>query len=134
MTSRVDVNVPRFNQAFVAGLLSIAFVVHWWPLVAMVGVVLALARFAGPQWGVFTRAYVRFVRPRLPGPVETEPAGPPRFAQLLGVVFLGSASVAFAVGWYPLGWGIALAVFVLASLAATTRICLGCIIYERATT
>lgn len=133
MTARVDVNVPRFNQTLVAGLLGVAFVLQWWPLVAGVAVVLAVTRFAGPQWGPFTQIYVRLVRPRLTGPLVTEPAGPPQFAQLLGVVFLGGASVAFALGYPVFGWSIALAVFVLAGLAATTRICVGCIIYERVT-
>ena len=132
MTARVDVNVPRFNQAMVAGLVGLAFVGQWWPLVGAVAAVLAITRLAGPRWGLFTQLYVRLVRPRLAGPIETEPAAPPRFAQLLGTVFLGAATVAFVVDWAVIGWAIALAVFVLAALAATTRICVGCLIYERA--
>ena len=132
MSAQVDVNVPRFNQAMVAGLIAVAFVVQWWPLVALVTVVLALTRFAGPDWGLFTQLYRRAVRPRLRGSVETEPAAPPRFAQLLGTVFLSGATGAFVAGWAVVGWVIALAVFVLAALAATTRLCVGCIIYERA--
>ena len=132
MTARVDVNVPRFNQARVAGLVGIAFVWQWWPLVGAVALVLAITRFAGPQWGLFTQLYVRLVRPQLTGSIETEPAGPPRFAQLLGSISLGVATFAFLVGWAVIGWTIALAVFALAALAASTRICVGCMIYERA--
>jgi hypothetical protein len=132
MTGLVDANVPRFNQAMVAVLVGLAFVLQWWPLVAVVTGILALTRFAGPHWGLFTQLYLRVIRPRLNGSTETEPAAPPRFAQLLGTVFLGAATGTFLLGWIAVGWVIALAVFVLAALAATTRICVGCIIYERA--
>lgn len=127
---RVDVNVPRFNQALVAILTGIAFVLQWWPLVAAVAAVLAVTRFSGPRSGIFTQAYLRLVKPRLDGPVETEWAAPPRFAQLLGVIFLGAATVLFVLGLDVAGWGLTLAVTALAALAATTRICVGCIIYE----
>lgn len=132
MNSVVDVNVPRFNQTLVAALTGLAFVLQWWPLVALVAAVLGITRFAGPRWGLFTQLYVRIVRPRLSKPVETEPAAPPQFAQLLGFLFLTASTTAFLVGLTLVGWVIALIVFALAALAATTRLCVGCIIYEKA--
>jgi len=129
---RVDVNVPRFNQSMVAGLVAVAFLLQWPPLVAITAVILAVTRFGGARWGLFTQAYVRWVRPRLAGATETESAEPPRFAQLLGVVFLALATGLFAAGWSILAWAIALGVFALALLAATTRICVGCMLYELA--
>ena len=134
MADRVDVNVPRFNQACVAALTGTAFVVQWWPLVAIVAVILALTRFVGPQVGVFTQIYVRAIRPRSSAPVETEDAAPPRFAQLLGVAFLSLATILFVAGLDVAGWIVTLAVTALATLAAATKVCVGCIIYERATT
>lgn len=128
----VDVNVPRFNQACVAVLTGLAFVAQAWILVPIVAAILAITRFGGQRYGLFTRIYVGLLRPRLDGPVVTEPAGPPRFAQLLGVVFLSLATVLFVVGWATAGWVVTLMVTALAALAATTRICVGCIIYERA--
>lgn len=130
----VDVNVPRFNQLCVAVLTGLAFVVQWWPLVAIVAAVLALTRFVGPEVGLFTQVYRRLVRPRLTSPPETEPAGPPRFAQLLGVVFLTVATALFVAGAGVAGWIVTLVVTALAALAAATRICVGCLIYERART
>lgn len=127
---QVDVNVPRFNQGLVAAITGIAFVLQWWPLVAFVAVILAATRFLGPRYGVFTQAYVRLIRPKLTGPTETEWAEPPRFAQLLGVIFLGSASVLFVFGFDIAGWTLTLVVTALAALAATTRICVGCMVYE----
>lgn len=129
---RVDVNVPRFNQSMVAALVAVAFVIQWPLLVAITALILAATRFGGARWGLFTLAYVRWVRPRLTGPVETEAAAPPRFAQLLGVVFLALAAGLFAIGWSVFAWVVALGVFALALLAATTRICVGCILYEMA--
>jgi len=129
--SSVDVNGPRFNQAMVAGLIGVAFLASWWPLVAITAAIQAATRFGGPQWGLFTQIYVRVVRPRLSGPVETEDAAPARFSQLLAVIFLTTATVFFVAGLPTVGWALSLAVFALATLAATTRICVGCIIYER---
>ncbi len=129
---QVDVNVPRFNQAMVAVLTGLAFVAQWWPLVAAVAAVLAVTRLAGPRYGLFTQAYLRLVRPRLAGPVETEDAAPPRFAQTLGVLFLGAATGLFAAGLHAGGWTLTLLVFALAALAATTRVCVGCIFYTKA--
>lgn len=133
MTERVDINVPRFNQACVAVLTGLAFITQWWPIVAFVAVVLALTRFAGPRYGLFTQIYLRLVKARLGSTVETEPSGPPRFAQLLGVVFLDAATVAFLLGASLIGWVLTLMVTALAALAATTKICVGCVLYERAT-
>ncbi|MGI9584494.1 MAG: DUF4395 domain-containing protein [Acidimicrobiia bacterium] len=133
MTARVDVNVPRFNQGCVAVLTGLAFVFQAWPIVALVAAVLALTRFGGPRYGLFTQAYIRIVKPRLSGETETEPVGPPRFAQLLGVVFLTVATLLFLAGAEGAGWIVTLLVTALATLAATTRICVGCIIYDQAT-
>ena len=134
MTTVVDVNIPRFNQACVAVLTGLAFVLQWWPLVLATAVILAVTRFAGPRFGVFTQIYVRIVRPRLDGEIQTEEAAPPRFAQLLGTLFLGGASITFLLGGETVGWVLTLLVTALATLAATTRICVGCIVYERTVT
>ncbi len=132
MADRVDVNVPRFNQACVAALTGLAFVLQWWPLVVITAAILAVTRFAGPRYGVFTQIYVRLIRPNLDSEIETEAAAPPRFAQLVGTLVLGAASVAFIAGWMSVGWVLTLIVTALAALAAATKVCVGCIVYERA--
>ncbi len=129
----VDVNVPRFNQAVVASLTAIGFVFQQPWLVVATFAVLALSWSAGPAGAPLTQLYVRIIRPRLQpgGPDEFEPAGPPRFAQLIGTVFLGAASFSLIAGWTTLGWTLTLFVTALAALAAATRICVGCLLYER---
>jgi hypothetical protein len=131
--STVDVNVPRFNQAAVALLTALSFVFQQPWLVVLTFAILAVSWSAGPSVALFTQLYVRVVRPRLQpdGPGEFEPAAPPRFAQLVGAIVLGAASFALVAGWETLGWALTLVVTALATLAAATRICVGCILYER---
>ncbi len=132
--STVDVNVPRFNQAAVALLTAVGFVFQQPWLVVLTFAILAVSWTAGPSVAPLTQLYIRVVRPRLQpdGPGEFEPAAPPRFAQLVGAIVLGAASFALVAGWETLGWVLTLVVTALATLAAATRICVGCILYERA--
>lgn len=132
--STVDVNVPRFNQAVVALLTALGFVFQLPWLVVTTFAILAISWSAGPSMAPLTQLYVRIVRPRVQpdGPTEFEPAGPPRFAQLVGAVFLGLASFSLVAGWETVGWALNLIVTALAALAAATRLCVGCMIYERA--
>lgn len=132
--STVDVNVPRFNQAVVALLTAIGFVLAQPWLVVATFAILAVSWIAGPSVAPLTQLYIRVVRPRVQpdGPTEFEPAAPPRFAQLIGTIILGVASFALVAGWETFGWASTLIVTALAALAAATRICVGCILYERA--
>ena len=132
--STVDVNVPRFNQAVVALLTALGFVLAQPWLVVTTFAILAVSWTGGPSVAPLTQLYVRIVRPRLQpgGPIEFEPAAPPRFAQLIGTIVLGAASFALVAGWETIGWALTLVVTALAALAASTRICVGCILYERA--
>lgn len=132
--AQIDVNVPRFNQAMVALITALAFVVQAPWLVGLTFVVLAASWALGPRFALFTQLYVRLVRPRLQpgGPTEFEDPRPPRFAQLLGTLALGAATLSFALGATTAGWVLTLLVTGLAALAAATRICVGCMIYQRA--
>ncbi len=131
--STVDVNVPRFNQAVVAVLCALVFIFASPGLLAIPLAVLVLSRLGGPAVAPFTQLYVRIIRPRFQpeGPVEFEDSRPPAFAQLLGILFLGVAGLAFIAGFTPVGMGLTLLVAALAALAATARICVGCLVYQR---
>ncbi len=132
MTAMIDIDIPRFHQAVVAVTVAVAFVFQLPWLVAATAVLLAVSRALGPT-APLTVLYVRVLRPRLrpQGPVGYEPAAPPRFAQLVGAVVLAGATVAFVAGADMLGWALSLLVVALATLAATTRVCVGCSLYER---
>ncbi|HSG80153.1 MAG TPA: DUF4395 domain-containing protein [Acidimicrobiia bacterium] len=130
MKPQIDVNLPRINQAAVALLTAIAFVLQWWPLVAIAWATIAVTRAFGHRYGLWSQLYLRFARPRLATAPETEWSAPPRFAQTLGVLFLGAATVLLATGLTVAGWAVTLIVTALATLSAAARICVGCLLYE----
>lgn len=122
----IDPRGPRFNQAVLTVALAAAFVTRAWPVVPVFAVVLFLGAAFGPRYGPFLRLYRDVIRPRLAPPVELEDPRPPRFASVIGTVFLSAATVAFVAGADVVGWTLALIVAALAGLAATTGICIGC--------
>lgn len=125
----IDANAPRFNQAVIGTLALTAFLTGWWPLLAILAAQLAVGLTLGRRWCLPCLAYFELVQPRLgEGPVED--ARPPRFANMIGVAFLGGAGLAHALGFTILGWTLALLVAGLALGAAATGICAGCEIYR----
>ncbi|HEX2043661.1 MAG TPA: DUF4395 domain-containing protein [Acidimicrobiales bacterium] len=125
----IDPRGPRFNQAMVTLLLLVGFVLDAPVVVPAVAVVLLAGAALGPRWGPFLRLYSEVIRPRLAPPTTLEDPRPPRFAAAVGVLFLAASTVAFMVGSSVVGWALALVVAVLAGLAATTGICVGCEIW-----
>jgi len=125
----IDPRGPRFNQAVVTVLLLGAFVLEQPLVVPVVAVVLLTGAALGPRWGPFLLLYSRLIRPRLDPPSEMEDPRPPRFAAAVGVVVLSAATIAFVAGLGLVGWVLTLVVAVLAGLAATTGICVGCEIW-----
>jgi hypothetical protein len=74
-------------------------------------------------------AYFQFIQPRFgEGPLED--ARPPRVANIVGLVFLSAASVAYLAGVPVLGAVLGLLVAALALLAAVTGFCTGCEAYK----
>lgn len=128
-TSVIDARAPRFNQA-VIGTLALAAVVTgpWW-LLALLGAQLATGLTLGRRWCPPCVAYFELVQPRFgEGPLED--ARPPRFANLVGIVVLGTASLAFAAGWDTAGTALGALVAALALLAVATGFCAGCEAYK----
>ena len=68
------------------------------------------------------------LQPRL-GEGRIEDARLPRFANIIGAVFLTVSSVLLYAGYSTIGWALALIVAALALLAATTGLCVGCEMY-----
>jgi Domain of unknown function (DUF4395) len=128
-TDVIDARAPRFNQA-VIGLVSLAAVVTgWWALLALLALQLALGLRFGRRWCLPCVAYFELVQPRI-GEGRVEDARPPRFANLVGVVFLTAASVAYLAGLPVLGAVLGGAVAALALLSAVTGFCTGCEAYK----
>jgi len=125
----IDANAPRFNQAVIGSLALVAFLTGWWPLLAILAGQLAIGLTLGRRWCLPCVAYFELVQPRVgEGPVED--SRPPRFANKLGVGFLGAAAIALVLGYDVIGWTLGLLVAGLALAAAATGICAGCEIYK----
>jgi phosphate/sulfate permease len=128
-TSVIDARAPRFNQA-VVGLLSVVAVTTgpWW-LLALLALQLAIGLTLGRRWCLPCVVYFELVQPRFgEGPLED--SRPPRFANMVGAVFLAAASLAFASGHDAAGTALGALVAALALLAAVTGVCVGCEAYK----
>jgi hypothetical protein len=69
------------------------------------------------------------VQPRF-GEGRLEDSRPPRFANMVGAVFLTAASLTYALGPTSVGLVLGVMVAALALLAATTGVCAGCEAYK----
>lgn len=128
-TAVVDARAPRFNQGAVALACVLSLVTGEAWIAALMGVQLAVGLVLGRRWCVPCVFYFEVVQPRVgEGPVED--ARPPRFANLLGAIFLLGSPIARMVGLRPLGWTLVAMVAALATLAVVTGFCLGCSAYR----
>ena len=130
-TAVIDARAPRTNQAIVGTLSLLAFATGWWPILGLLAAQLAIGLRFGRRWCLPCLLYFDVIQPRF-GEGSIEDSRPPRFANMVGVVFLTSATVAHAVGLTLVGWVLGLLVAALALLAATTGLCAGCEIYRLA--
>ncbi len=124
----VDARAARFAQAAVALLVLAAAALGDWRLLAVPALHLGASAALGRRGNLPVRFFDAFVRRRL-ATAALEDARPPRFANVIGAVFLAASLLAHAAGAPLAGWGLALAVAVLAALAATTGFCVGCRLY-----
>jgi Domain of unknown function (DUF4395) len=128
-TDVIDARGPRTNQAVIGVLALVAFLTgaEWLP--AVLAAQLAIGLTFGRRFCLPCLLYFELIQPRFgEGPIED--SRPPRFANMVGVVFLGAATVAFLLGVPALGWTLTLIVAALALLAAATGLCMGCEIYK----
>ena len=128
-TSVIDARAPRFNQAVVGAVAFLAVTVGPLWLLALLAAQLAIGLVLGRRYCLPCVAYFELVQPRLgEGPLED--ARPPRFANLVGVAFLGGASLALLAGWDAAATALGALVAALALLAAATGFCAGCEAYK----
>jgi hypothetical protein len=128
-TTVIDARAPRFNQAVVGVGALIAVTTGPWWLVVVLATQLAVGLALGRRWCLPCVAYFELVQPRF-GEGSLEDSRPPRFANLVGAIFLGAASLAFLAGWETAGTVLGAIVAALALLAAATGVCVGCEAYK----
>ena len=122
----VDVRGPRFAAGATAVVLAVALVTGSGWLVAVQAVVFAVGALAGLRYSPYGVLFRLLVAPRL-GPVrEREPETPPRFAQLVGLIFAVVGAVGYLLGAPVLGAVATGFDLVAALLNAATGFCLGC--------
>jgi hypothetical protein len=125
----IDSHAPRFNQATIGFLSALAVATGWWWLLAALAAQLVVGLSIGRRFCLPCLAYFELVQPRFgEGPLED--ARPPRFANLVGAVFLTAATVFYAAGLGVVGAALGALVAGLALLAAATGFCTGCEAYK----
>jgi hypothetical protein len=126
---QIDVRAPRFAAALTSVVLAVALLTGSGWLVAVQALVFAVGALAGLRSAPYGLVFRTLVAPRL-GPVrEREPEAPPRFAQVVGLLFTVVGAAGYLLGVPLLGavaTGLAL---VAALLNAVTGFCLGCELY-----
>ena len=128
-TTLIDARAPRTNQAVIGVLSLVAVTVGPWWLLAVLALQLIIGLMLGRRWCLQCLAYFELVQPRFgEGPLED--ARPPRFANLVGAVFLSAASLALLTGWDTAGVALGALVATLALLASVTGFCAGCEAYK----
>jgi uncharacterized protein DUF4395 len=125
----IDSRAPRFNQATIGTLAALAVATGWWRLLGLLAAQLIVGLTIGRRFCLPCLAYFELVQPRF-GEGTLEDARPPRFANLVGAVFLTGATAAYAGGLATLGATFGGLVAGLALLAAATGFCTGCEAYK----
>jgi hypothetical protein len=125
----IDVRGPRFAAWVTAAVLAVALLLGSGTLVAVQAVVFAVGAFAGLRYAPYGVLFRLLVAPRL-GPVrEREPEAPPRFAQLVGLLFAVVGAAGYLLGAPVLGAVATGFALVAALLNAAVGFCLGCELY-----
>ena len=128
-TDVIDSRAPRTNQAVVGVISLLAVATGWWWLLALLALQLALGLTFGRRVCVACVFYFEVLQPRFgEGPLED--SRPPRAANVVGMVALSAASIAYLAGVAWLGDALGLLVAGLALLAAVTGFCTGCEAYK----
>jgi Domain of unknown function (DUF4395) len=125
----IDVRGPRFAAWVTAVVLAVALILDSGTLVAVQAVVFAVGAFAGLRYAPYGVLFRILVAPRLGPAREREPEAPPRFAQLVGLVFAVLGAVGYLLGAPVLGAVATGFALIAALLNAATGFCLGCELY-----
>jgi Domain of unknown function (DUF4395) len=128
-TDVIDEHAARFGQA-TTGVVALLGAVFGWPLAwALMSAQLFVGLSLGRRWCIPCVAYFALIQPRF-GEGALEDSRPPRLANMIGTVFLGSAALLWWLGLPEAGTAVAGLVAFLALLSASTGVCAGCEIYR----
>ncbi|MGH2958906.1 MAG: DUF4395 family protein, partial [Solirubrobacterales bacterium] len=97
-TDVIDQRAPRTLQSTVAIVTGLAFLLDQEWLVALMGLQLIVGLTFGRIYCVPCVVWFKVLQPRF-GEGRIEDSRPPRFANIVGAIFLTSATVLFALGF-----------------------------------
>ncbi|HEY7131434.1 MAG TPA: DUF4395 domain-containing protein [Candidatus Limnocylindrales bacterium] len=127
---QIDPRGMRFGAGVSAIVLLVALVANLPWLAVLVGINLAVSAAFGTRLFLPSRPWPAVRRAlRLAPPIELEHEYPPRFAQTLGAMVVGLATIAFLLSAPVVAWLLVAAVIALQTLLAVTGICVGCRLY-----
>jgi hypothetical protein len=121
----LDPRGPRFAAAVTTVVLVVVLATGSGWLALAQAVVFAVTAY-DPRRGPYALVFRTLVAPRLGPSTEREDAAPVRFAQLVGMIFLTVAAVAYLSGAAVLGTVFAAFGLMAAFLNAVFGLCLGC--------
>ncbi len=130
---QVDPRGPRFGAAVTTVVLAVVLVLLPRPVATVLlvwqAVAFGLGAFAGLQAQPYGWLFRVLVRPRLAPPTELEDERPPRFAQLVGFLFVAVALLGLALGETIVAQIAVAFALAAAFLNAAFAFCLGCEMY-----
>jgi Domain of unknown function (DUF4395) len=125
----IDPRGPRFGALITMVVFVVVLLTSSAWLLAVQALFFAIGTVFGLSRSPYGLVYRWLIRPRLGPPAELEPAGPPRFAQGVGLVISVIGVVGYAGGVTALGMAAAAAGLVAAFLNGIFGLCLGCEMY-----
>ncbi|GIH76030.1 DUF4395 domain-containing protein [Planobispora longispora] len=120
---QADPRALRFAAAVTTAVLALVLVTGSGWLLAAQAAVFALGALGASPYGMIFKGIVKSP------PRESEDARPPRFAQLVGLIFALVGTVGYATQTTPLALGATAAALFAAFLNAAFGLCLGCEMY-----
>lgn len=123
----IDPRGPRFAAWVTTVVLAVVLLTASAPLLAVQAAVFALGAAGANPYALFFKHVIRTHLRTPPG--ELEDAAPVRFAQLVGLAFALTGTIALAAGATTLGLIATAAALSAALLNAAFGICLGCELY-----
>ena len=130
--THVDPRGLRVSAGITAVVLALVLVTPEPVNVALLAIqvaVFAVSALVSLQLSPYSVLFAKVVRPRIGPPAELEDSRPPRFAQVVGLVFTGAALVALLAGATTVGYVATVFALVAALLNASVGLCLGCELY-----
>lgn len=125
----IDARGPRFAATITTLVLAATLLTHSAWLLLVQTFVFAIGAFFGPQKSPYGQFFRVAVKPRLAPPTKFEDVKPPKFAQLVGLLFALAGLVGAGLGVSPIFLGAVGAALGAAFLNAAFGYCLGCELY-----